>query len=93
MVDAAGRGVPVADDGVSFQVSGSGRIIGVGNGDPSSHEPDKGDARHAFNGKCVVIVQATAEAGEIRVDATAPGLAPGSVTVTGRQATPRPAVG
>jgi beta-galactosidase len=40
VTDAHGRVVPVADNLVSFEISGQGRIIGVGNGDPSSHEPD-----------------------------------------------------
>ncbi|MFZ0761424.1 MAG: beta-galactosidase GalA [Candidatus Sulfotelmatobacter sp.] len=40
VTDAEGRVVPVADNLVSFDVSGGGKIIGVGNGDPSSHEPD-----------------------------------------------------
>ncbi len=37
------HGKIVSDDGstVRFSVDGPGRIIGVGNGDPSSHEPDK----------------------------------------------------
>jgi beta-galactosidase len=39
--DAEGRMVPDAGNLVSFQLSGPGRIIGVGNGDPASHEPDK----------------------------------------------------
>lgn len=38
--DAQGRGVPTAGNLVNFDVSG-GRIIGVGNGDPSSHEADR----------------------------------------------------
>jgi len=41
MNDASGRLVPIASDGVSFSIKGPGRIIGVGNGDPSSHEPDR----------------------------------------------------
>jgi beta-galactosidase len=40
VADAQGRVVPVADNAVSFELEGPGRIIGVGNGDPSSHEPD-----------------------------------------------------
>lgn len=40
ITDAQGRVVPVADNLVNFEISGGGRIIGVGNGDPSSHEPD-----------------------------------------------------
>jgi beta-galactosidase len=39
-LDAQGRSVPVAQNMVHFDVSGAGRIIGVGNGDPSCHEPD-----------------------------------------------------
>ena len=40
VTDSAGRVVPVADQHVDFQLSGPGKIIGVGNGDPSCHEPD-----------------------------------------------------
>jgi beta-galactosidase len=38
--DAEGRLVPVAGNKISFDLTGPGRIIGVGNGDPSCHEPD-----------------------------------------------------
>jgi beta-galactosidase len=40
VTDAQGRIVPIADNLVSFEISGGGKIIGVGNGDPSSHEAD-----------------------------------------------------
>ena len=40
VADAQGRVVPVAQNKVNFSVAGPGRIIGVGNGDPSCHEPD-----------------------------------------------------
>ena len=39
-VDAQGRVVPVAQNNIHFSIEGAGRIIGVGNGDPSCHEPD-----------------------------------------------------
>ena len=39
-VDAQGRTVPVAQDKIHFSIEGAGSIIGVGNGDPSCHEPD-----------------------------------------------------
>jgi beta-galactosidase len=39
-LDAQGRAVPVAMNKVHFSVEGAGSIIGVGNGDPSCHEPD-----------------------------------------------------
>ncbi len=38
--DAQNRIVPVATNLVDFDLEGPGRIIGVGNGDPSCHEPD-----------------------------------------------------
>jgi beta-galactosidase len=92
VVDADGRVVPVADDRAMFRVTGPGRIIGVGNGDPSSHEADKGTVRRAFNGLCMAIVQSTKEPGEVQVEAAAPGLAPGVASVRSVPATPRPAV-
>jgi beta-galactosidase len=73
-VDAHGRMVPTADDEIQFDLAGGGRILGVGNGDPSSHEPDKASRRRLFNGLAMAVVQAPAKAGEIRVTASAPGL-------------------
>jgi beta-galactosidase len=40
-VDDQGRSVPTADAPITFAVEGGGQILGVGNGDPSSHEPDR----------------------------------------------------
>jgi beta-galactosidase len=39
-VDAQGRLMPGAQNHIHFEVQGAGKIIGVGNGDPSCHEPD-----------------------------------------------------
>jgi len=39
-VDAQGRPVPVAQNMIHFDLNGTGKILGVGNGDPSCHEPD-----------------------------------------------------
>src|ERR1019366_8869348 len=57
VVDAQGRVVPVADNEVSFKVSGGGKLLGVSNGDPSSHESDKGNQRRAFNGLAMVACE------------------------------------
>ncbi len=40
VTDAQGRVVPVAGNKIHFELSGPGKILGVGNGDPSCHEPD-----------------------------------------------------
>jgi beta-galactosidase len=81
VVDASGRVVPTAADEVTFRVGGAGKLIGVGNGDPSSHESDKGSTRRAFNGLCCAIVQAGRQAGEILVEAGADGLAGARMTI------------
>jgi beta-galactosidase len=39
-VDAQGRFVPTVQNKIHFAIAGQGKIIGVGNGDPSCHEPD-----------------------------------------------------
>jgi beta-galactosidase len=67
IVDAKGRVVPDADNLVQFELKGPGKIIGVGNGDPSSHEADKASERHAFNGYAQVIVQSSLEPGMIQL--------------------------
>jgi beta-galactosidase len=90
--DAQGRYVPIADNQVSFRVSGQGKTIGVGNGDPTSHESDCGSSRKAFNGLCMALVESTKEAGNITVEASSPGLTPASVTVSSKAVKLRPQV-
>jgi len=92
VLDKDGRLMPVADNEILFQLSGPGKIIGVGNGDPSSHEPDKAHKRRAFNGLCMVIVQSQKEPGEIRLEASSPGLEPATVAITTVKTTLRPAM-
>jgi len=91
-LDTEGRHVPTAMDAVEFELSGPGKIIGVGNGDPSGHEPDKGTRRSLFNGYAQVIVQSAKSAGPLTLTARAPGRRPATVTLTLAPATPRPAV-
>ena len=86
IVDAQNRLVPVAANTITFKIKGPGRLIGVGNGDPSCHEPDKPVSpdegkRSAFNGLCVALVQSLKQPGDIRVEASAAGLASASVLV------------
>lgn len=92
IVDSQGRTVPTAGSAVRFRVEGPGEIIGVGNGDPSSHEPDLGESRRAFNGLALVIVQASREPGTIRLTAESPGLETAAVEITAAAAPIRPRV-
>jgi beta-galactosidase len=73
-LDKAGRTVPTANLKVTFGID-NGRIIGLGNGDPNCHEPEKGNARSLFNGLAQVIVQSDrGSSGVLRLTASAPGL-------------------
>jgi beta-galactosidase len=90
--DAQGRYVPTADNQVSFRVTGPGGAIGVGNGDPTSHESDQGGSRKAFCGLCMALVQSAKTAGSITVEASAPGLTAASVTISSRAVKLRPQV-
>ena len=90
--DAEGRPVPTADNEVSFRLSGEGRVMGVGNGDPTNHEPDTASSRKAFCGLCIAVVQASKTAGGITVEASSPGLAPSNVTISSKAVKLRPQV-
>ena len=90
--DSQGRVVPTADNQVSFRVYGEGRVIGVGNGDPTSQESDKGSSRKTFSGLCMAIVQSTKTAGNLAVEAGSPGLALASVTIVSNAVKLRPQV-
>jgi beta-galactosidase len=100
--DAQARMVPTAENAIRFGISGPGRIIGVGNGDPASHEPDQFIAtgavpspvwrRNLFSGLAQVIVQTTREPGEIQLTASSDGLAPATVTLRSQPSASRPSV-
>jgi beta-galactosidase len=75
-LDAKGRPAPSANDLVSLGVV-SGRIIGLGNGDPTSLAPSKGGEVRLFNGRAQVIVQTRArDQGALRLSAQSSTLAP-----------------
>jgi beta-galactosidase len=86
VVDKDGREAPTANNLIKFKVTGDAKIIGVGNGDPSSHEPDQfaeGETpqRHLFNGKAQVILQAGTSIDKIKFEATSEGLYDGNTDV------------
>nr|WP_294814210.1 beta-galactosidase GalA [uncultured Sphingomonas sp.] len=87
-IDAKGRHVPTANLPVTFTAAG-GEIIGLGNGDPNSHEPEKGDKRTLFNGLAQLIVRADAAAGPLVVTAASPGLRAARTSLRRLAATPR----
>jgi len=101
VTDAHGRQVPDAANKIHFELAGPGKILGVGNGDPSSHEPDvflpaenstPDWQRSLFSGLAQIIVQSTQEPGEIKLTARADGLTPVTLTIPSHPTLPRPGV-
>lgn len=72
--DAEGRAVPTADHAIDFEFSGSVSLLGVGNGNPTSHEPEQAPRRKLFNGTAQLILRVSAGAGSITVKALAADL-------------------
>jgi len=88
VVDRQGREVPNASNLLHFSVDGNVRIIGVGNGNPSSHEADQypsgGWQRHLFGGKCQVILESTGtvtESSPLLLSVSGEGLVPERTTI------------
>jgi beta-galactosidase len=81
VLDEKGTLVPHADNLINFEIEGEGFIAGVDNGCQTSHEPFKANYRKAFNGMCLVVVQAKERCGNITLEATSEGLKPASVNI------------
>ncbi|MCE4536935.1 DUF4982 domain-containing protein [Pelomonas sp. P7] len=81
-VDAQGRPVPTANLAVELALRGPGANIGVGNGDPNSHDPEKGNRVRIYNGLAQVILQSRRDsAGDLVLRATAAGLKAAETTI------------
>ena len=86
--DAKGRIVPNACPMLTLRLEGNGRIIGVGNGDPSylgaDHPKDK-DCKEfripAFNGYAQVLIQSNRDAGNILLKCNSNGLKEGTTII------------
>jgi beta-galactosidase len=90
--DAKGRRVPVTSNKIAFNVTGAGKLIGLGNGDPTDQDPDKGVERKAFSGLCMAIVQSAKTGGAIAVVATSDDLPSATATIHTKAITLRPQV-
>eukprot|EP01083_Nonionella_stella_P222341 793550_1 len=87
ILDDKNRFIGTANNLVHFAIkSGVGEIYGVGNGDPSNHQPDKGSVRNAFHGRARLIVASLLnKPGIIKVTAKSDGLTSDSITVESQQ--------
>ena len=74
ILDAQGRVVPDSTNRVTFRLGRRGQILGVGNGNPADHDPDKAKDRNAFHGHCIAVIEAGTKTGTLKLTATSPGL-------------------
>jgi beta-galactosidase len=80
-LDRQGNPVPVADNSVSFEVTGNGVLLGLGNGDPADHSADRYPVRRLFAGKAAAIIRAGSGKGKLVLTASSPGLAPRALEI------------
>ncbi|MEM6884595.1 MAG: DUF4982 domain-containing protein, partial [Verrucomicrobiota bacterium] len=92
VVDEAGRHVPDADHLIEFELDSNLKLLGVGNGNPISHEPDQEPRRKLYHGLAQILVAAGTAAGSFAVKATSAGLQPAELTLTLQQPETPPAV-
>jgi len=90
-LDAQGRLDPNASNLVHFTLTGPGRIVAVGSGDPRSTESFQQPQRRTFRGRCLVILQSSERAGTLRLSARVDGLK-GAATVVRAVAKKEPAL-
>jgi beta-galactosidase len=92
-LDSEGRPVPTAAAMVEFEITGPGTIIGLGNGDPNCHEPEKGTRHSLFNGLAQLIVQSQRDAsGDVTLRARSGNLKTAEATIEVNRTNPSPSV-
>ena len=80
--DKDGNLCPDAAVPIHFALSGPGSLAGTDNGDPTDLTSFQSTRRAAFHGLALAVVKTTAQAGSIRLTATAAGLEPASAVLT-----------
>ena len=81
VMDDKGIVVPDADNEISFELEGEGRLIGLDSGDPRSHEGYKSNRRRVFHGLALAIVQSTGKPGNIQLTVISPSFKPARAIV------------
>jgi len=86
ILDSNGNVVPTASNVIRFTLTGQGQILGTGNGNPNSHDPDYPTAplmasRSSFGGLARAVIQSSTQTGTITVVADSAGLKSGTVSI------------
>lgn len=76
MADAEGHPVDNANNRVSVEVTGEGRLLGLDNGDSTDYDPYKGASRRLFSGKLMAVIGSTLRQGPVQVTVRSEGMSP-----------------
>jgi|WetSurMetagenome_2_1015567.scaffolds.fasta_scaffold00005_146 beta-galactosidase len=76
--DEQGNIVYNASNEITCEVTGSARLIGMEDSNPSNTEDYKDNKQHAFHGRLLIYLQATDKTGPVSVKISSPGI-PGTV--------------
>jgi beta-galactosidase len=87
-VDGNGRPDLHADQEIQFSMSGPGSIAAVGNGDGRDPDSYQSDKRKLYQGRALVVIRTTRQAGPIRLTARSIGLGDGSVVINTKKPQP-----
>ncbi|WP_297803084.1 hypothetical protein [uncultured Polaribacter sp.] len=82
IIDKNGIEVPKANNLLTFELEGAGKLIGVENGDIIDLYPHKVNYRKAFNGKCLGIIQSNGLQGDIKLKIKSKGLKSQTINIT-----------
>ena len=86
--DKDGNFVANANDRVTVEVSGAGRLVGLDNGDPTDYDSYKGVSRRLFSGKLLAMIAAKNLGGDINVRVTSVGLPDAVLTLNAVEISP-----
>ena len=85
ILDSKGNIVPDADDVVvNFEVTGNGKVAGVGSGDPRDMSSFQQPRKKAYQGICLAIIRPETNPGKISIRATAEGLKEASLVINSK---------
>lgn len=81
LLDANGVRNPKAENLIHFTIEGEGTIAGVGNANPISLESYQLPQRKAWQGRCMVVIKSTHNAGKIILKASGENLKPAEIII------------
>ena len=80
-IDADGHPDLHASREIHFDVTGAGVIAAVGNGDGQDADSYHANRRKLYQGRALVVIRTSRQAGHIKINAQSPGLSDASLTI------------